>query len=109
MGHGKDPTLRHFVYYLTDANGEVVYVGRSRNVALRIQTHHHQAVTQCETTGNNKAWIFDVRSVSMGGPMSWERSIETERAAIERIQPRGNIKLTKRDIWRRENREQVSA
>lgn len=108
MGHSKDPSRRHFVYYLGDENGEVVYVGRSRNVAGRIQKHHYHATTRDPRYGD-KTWLFDVRSVSMQGPMTWEQAIATERAEIERLQPRGNFKLTKRDPWPKANRERVSA
>ena len=106
----KDPTLRHFVYYLLDGSGDVVYVGRSRNVAGRIEKHHYHATRDYEPSVNDKgSWIFDIRSVTMAGPMAWEAAVETERAEIERLQPRGNVKLTKRDPWPKANRERVSA
>ena len=108
MGHSKDPTLRHFVYYLSDESGDVVYVGRSKNVAKRIEQHHYHASTGDRRYGD-KSWLFDARDVSMVGPMSWENAIKTERAEIERLQPRGNVKLTKRDKYVRANRERVSA
>lgn len=109
MGHVKDPTARHFVYYLHDGSGEIAYVGRSKNVAGRIQQHYHHAATGDSRYPGKAAWLFAVRSVSMRGPMTWERAIEMERAEIGRLQPRGNVKLTKRDPWIKANRERVSA
>ena len=78
---------QYFVYRLHDAAGNVVYVGRSCDVAGRIRRHH--AV--------GKPWIFDVRSVTMLGPFTWDEVVVEERQEIERLEPRGNIALTPRD------------
>lgn len=79
--------VRHFVYRLHDAAGAPVYIGRSVDVAARIRAHHDAG----------KAWLLDVRSVSMIGPMTWDEAVATERQEIAAFQPRGNIALTARD------------
>lgn len=78
----------HFVYRLHGAASEVIYVGRSVNVARRIAKHN---------TFPRKPWIEDVRSVSMFGPLSREGAIAAERREIARLQPSGNVALTARD------------
>jgi len=88
-GHAESRTVtNNFVYRLHGADGEVIYVGRSVNVARRISKHN---------TFPRKPWIEDVRSVSMFGPMSREEAIAAERREIGRLQPPGNIALTARD------------
>jgi excinuclease UvrABC nuclease subunit len=88
-GHEQAPRVtNHYVYRLHGAGGEVIYVGRSVNVARRIAKHN---------TFPRKPWIEDVRSVSMFGPLSREKAIAAERQEIARLQPSGNIALTARD------------
>lgn len=84
--------VRYFVYTLTDAEGRPVYVGRSCNVRNRIAAHASEAAHRPE-----KVWVYDVRSVSLAGPFTWNRAVAEERATIERLQPRANIDLTARD------------
>jgi excinuclease UvrABC nuclease subunit len=79
--------VRHFVYRLHGADGDVIYVGRSCEVAKRIRAHKYAG----------KAWLTDVRSVSMFGPMSWDEAVAAERREIARLQPPGNVALTVRD------------
>lgn len=79
--------VRHFVYRLHSADGGVVYVGRSCDVAKRIRAHKYA----------EKEWLTDVRSVTMFGPMSWDEAVAAERREIARLQPPGNIALTARD------------
>lgn len=78
----------NYVYRLHGAGGEVIYVGRSVDVALRIRKHN---------SFPRKPWIEDVRSVSMFGPLSRDEAIAAERREISRLQPPGNIALTVRD------------
>lgn len=90
--------LRYFVYRLHDAEGRVLYVGRSSNPAGRIREHHREATADYLPTAARKAlWFVDVRSVSMTGPYTWDGAIVRERDEIERFQPSGNIDLTARD------------
>jgi excinuclease UvrABC nuclease subunit len=82
----------HFVYTLSDSEGRPVYVGRSCKVRDRIRTHASEAKWKPE-----KAWVYDVRTVSMAGPYTRKVAIKIERDTIERLQPRGNRAMTARD------------
>lgn len=88
---------RYFVYTLSDACGVPVYIGRSCNVAARLRGHHSNATHSDELTRARTAWLFDVRSVSMVGPFTWDEAVAEERRQIEVEQPRGNTSLTARD------------
>lgn len=95
-----DPeVVRYFVYFLCDADGIPVYIGRSCNVPQRIRAHHAKAssLTEGWDTYRARDWFFDVRSVDMVGPFNWRDVVKRERAEIERHQPRGNRDLTARD------------
>lgn len=89
FGGGRPPidhtAPRYFVYFLRDANGAPVYIGRSCNVAARIKAH----------AAND--WITEVRSVDMTGPYTWREACDEERRQIEAHQPRANRDLTARD------------
>lgn len=101
---------RNFVYYLHDEVGEVIYVGRSQNVAGRIAKHAWEASSSSLPQHRQKAdWYFRTRSISMRGPYDRDAAVAEERREIERLQPVGNIRLTKRDRWVRANRTAVSA
>lgn len=101
---------RQFVYYLLGADGAALYVGRSSDVVRRIGQHNrHAEQPENPIYGGKAAWFFDVRSVSMVGPMSWAQAIVLERQEITRLQPRGNVRHTRRDSWLKANRQGVSA
>lgn len=91
--------VRYFVYFLRDAQGIPIYIGRSCNVAARIRAHYGKASAKFEGADPYRArdWLFDVRSVSLVGPFTWDGAKERERAEIERHQPRGNREFTARD------------
>lgn len=89
--------VRYFVYRLHDTDGVPVYVGRSCDVANRIRSHHSDASSAYPEARRKAEWLFDVRSVSMFGPFTWDQAVREERAEIERLQPRGNRGLTARD------------
>lgn len=90
--------IRYFVYFLRDASGAALYIGRSCNVAQRIRAHVSDATHPFDPAKAAKAeWLREVRSVDMVGPFTWRESIDRERAEIEKHQPRGNIALTARD------------
>lgn len=92
-----DPRARYFVYFLRDVQGEALYVGRSCNVAGRIRAHYSDATHQFDAVKASKAlWFVDVRSVDMVGPFLWTEAVAVEREHIERLQPVGNIALTRR-------------
>lgn len=89
---------RYFVYRLHDELGQVLYVGRSCNVANRIRAHYSDAQRQFSEDSARKAlWFSDVRSVSMFGPFTWDEAVAAERREIETCQPTGNRMFTKRD------------
>lgn len=89
---------RQFIYFLHDSAGEVLYVGRSQDVATRIRSHYYEASNPDITQSHRKAlWLMDVRRVSMTGPLAWDAAVAEERRLIEDMQPHGNIRLTSRD------------
>jgi excinuclease UvrABC nuclease subunit len=99
------PKADQFVYYLCDADGTPIYIGRSADVTRRIRQHNCHATRSDNPNFNDKwRWFFDVRSVSMFGPMPHANALAFERHQIEMAQPRGNIKLTRRDRWSLKNR-----
>lgn len=91
--------VRYFVYRLLDAAGLPLYIGRSCNVAARLRAHHASATATYgqEFELAKREWFFDVRSLSMVGPFTWDGAVARERSEIERHQPRGNRSLTVRD------------
>ncbi|MBO9524306.1 MAG: hypothetical protein J7518_22440 [Nocardioidaceae bacterium] len=89
--------VRYFVYRVHDAEGVVLYVGRSCNVAARLKAHHR---TLTHPGQRSASWILDGRSVSMVGPFTWDRACVVERAEIEKFQPVGNRQFTKAHGYR---------
>lgn len=91
--------VRYFVYFLCDSAGKAIYVGRSCDVPARIRAHHGEASATSEPYDRyrKRDWFFDVRSVSMVGPFTWDDAVRRERAEIELHQPRGNRDMTTRD------------
>lgn len=89
---------RYFIYYLLDASGAPLYIGRSSDVPGRIRSHVYEATRGTTEAGKRKAtWLPDVRSLTMSGPFTWDEAIAEERRLIELEQPRGNLALTVRD------------
>lgn len=91
--------VRYFVYHLLDSEGSPLYIGRSCNVAARIQSHYRSATAEVgpEFELAKREWFGFVRAVTMHGPYTWDQAVKHERADIERHQPRGNRALTARD------------
>lgn len=89
---------RYFVYVLSDADGAVLYVGRSRNVATRLLGHYSDASNPDTMQALRKAmWFQDVRKVDMTGPLTWDEAVKLGRRLIEDEQPFGNVSQTRRD------------
>lgn len=88
---------RYFLYVLSDAKGEVLYVGRSADVAARLRNHYYEASNPDTTQSLPKAlWLMDVRRVDMAGPFTWDEAVTRERHLIEQEQPPGNVVHTRR-------------
>lgn len=88
---------RYFVYVLSGAAGDVLYVGRSRNVASRLAAHYYEASNPDTTQAPRKAlWLMDVRTVDMAGPFTWDEAVTRERRLIKEEQPPGNVVHTAR-------------
>lgn len=88
---------RYFVYFLRDAGGTPIYIGRSSGVAARIKAHH-STIDHSGVPEDLKArWLLDVRSVDLMGPFTWDEAVAEERRQIGLNQPRGNRQLTTRD------------
>ena len=107
--HARSHERVFFVYFLMDEAGEVLYVGRSQNVARRLLGHLSDASSPDTTQAPRKAlWLGDVRSVSMIGPFTWAEAVAEERRQIETVQPFGNIRCTTRDRQTRVGRGLVA-
>lgn len=78
---------KHFVYWLYDASGACLYIGRSCNVRARLKAHYLYTGT---------GWFPQVRRLHMIGPFTWDQAIAEEAAAIRNAQPPHNIVHTKR-------------
>lgn len=82
---------RYFVYTLADAAGDPVYVGRSCNVAQRLNAHYFNAAHPHNVKARSLAeWLFDARHVSMVGPYTWDEAVDEERRQIREKRPPGN-------------------
>lgn len=76
-----DPTVRRFyLYSLTDADGEPVYIGRSCDPVARLRAHHSSGAW----------WTPEVVGMDVWGPYTWGRAVEVEAEVIRRERPRGN-------------------
>lgn len=95
--HAQSNERRFFVYFLSDEAGEVLYIGRSVNVANRLRGHLSDASNPDTKEAPRKAmWFADVRKVDVIGPFDWAEAVAQERQIIEDRQPFGNIALTGR-------------
>jgi len=86
---------RVFMYTLFDGDGDVLYVGRSSNVANRLRQHDKE----CQVNPVKAAWFYRTRSLSLSGPYTPDLSIRVERRRIEELQPAGNIRHTTREVF----------
>lgn len=89
----KRAQVRHFVYFLHDADGEVIYVGCSGDILARLRGHFSVA----QRSGFPDAWFYAVRSITLAGPFNWEDARARESAEIETREPIYNIANTTRD------------
>jgi predicted GIY-YIG superfamily endonuclease len=84
---------RYFVYTLADEAGAPLYVGRSCDVASRIKAHIADAAHSPygpRDSAFKASWVFDIRSVTMNGPYTWDGAVAEERRQIKSKLPRGN-------------------
>lgn len=83
---------RFFVYFLSGADGELLYVGRSCRPVQRIKAHIAEASSPDTMESTRKAlWLSDVRRVDMIGPFHFGEATIRERELIRFAQPYGNI------------------
>lgn len=92
--------VRYFIYRLHDAEGQVLYVGRSCNVTQRLRSHYSDTQHPMPELNRKAEWFFRSRSVSMVGPFTWGEACRVERAEIEAHQPVGNRQFTKAHGYR---------
>lgn len=86
--HGR----RFFVYFLSDARGELLYIGRSCQPVQRLKDHIAEASNPDTMEALRKAlWIADVRRVDMVGPFHFGEAAIRERELIRFAQPYGNL------------------
>lgn len=88
---------RFFVYFLSAADGELLYVGRSCQPVQRLKSHISEASSPDTMEATRKAlWLADVRRVDMIGPFFFGEAVIRERELIRLAEPYGNIHLTRR-------------
>lgn len=75
---------RYVVYWLYDAAGQCLYIGRSCDVPARLKMH------------SERDWFTQVRSLEMAGPFSWDLAVQVEAAAIRTAEPPNNVVHTDR-------------
>jgi excinuclease UvrABC nuclease subunit len=101
---------RFFVYFLSDATGELLYVGRSCQPVQRLKNHIAEASNPDNMEATRKAlWLADVRRVDMIGPFHFGEATIRERELIRLAQPYGNLRLNPRAYARGWNAKQVTA
>jgi excinuclease UvrABC nuclease subunit len=86
---------RVFMYTLYDGDGDVLYVGRSSNVANRLRQHHKESLVRPEKA----EWFFRTRGIKLSGPYTHDLSLRVERRRIESLLPPGNIAYTPRQVF----------
>lgn len=69
--HGRPFTWHHMLYRLYDGYGRLQYVGRTSNIARRLQEHRHQ-----------QRWWSDVEDVTITFYPTLTELIDAERKAI---------------------------
>lgn len=67
----------HFVYRIYDAAGQVLYIGCSKNLKQRWQTHRTE----------NPAVVLDAARCKVQGPFPKAKALEVESAAITAERP----------------------
>lgn len=88
---------RFFVYFLSSASGELLYIGRSYDPVRRIKCHVAEASSPDTMEATRKAlWLMDVRRVDMIGPFPFGEAAIRERELIRLVQPHGNLRYTRR-------------
>jgi excinuclease UvrABC nuclease subunit len=97
--------MSRFIYLLRDADSAIVYIGQSRDVARRLQSHYdvatrnHYAAHRTEIKRRTLEWLPAVRSVEVLGPFRYREALDRERSLIEQHQPRGNRMFTIAHGW----------
>lgn len=88
---------RFFVYFLSSADGELLYIGRSCQPVQRIKAHVSEAANPDTLESTRKAlWLSDVRRVDMIGPFFFAEAAIRERELIRFAEPHGNLRYTQR-------------
>lgn len=97
MRAGDRKGRRFFIYFLSSASGELLYIGRSCQPVARIKAHIADASSPDTMEAPRKAlWLMDVAHVDMIGPFFFGEAELRERELIKFAQPHGNIALTNR-------------
>lgn len=71
---------RYFVYWLSDADGQSLYVGMTRYPEQRLRQHQR------------KPWFAQVSSKRMAGPFTKAAAAELERQQQDELQPRYDMR-----------------
>lgn len=94
--YGDKTTAKYFVYFLNDANGNAVYIGRSIDPEARFRAHRSNQGHPMQSI-DTSAWFGDVDHMETIGPFPWDEAVAVEREEIGKHQPPANRDLTARD------------
>lgn len=70
----------HVLYRFFNVDGELLYIGITRNPSSRFKSHQHE-----------KSWFSEVTSSTMEHFTSWQELMDAELSAIRRESPKYNI------------------
>lgn len=83
-----DATRNVYLYALLDADGQLLYVGQSANVAQRVAGHRQ-----------TQPWAGEIdRHAIIGGPFERAEAVAHERLTINEYQPIYNVYCTGREL-----------
>ena len=74
-----DPAIKNIIYFICEKSGEIIYIGSTTNLQIRLQSH----ATRVEFHGKSVFFLVCL------GPKS--KCLKKERELIERIEPKYNI------------------
>lgn len=80
---------RYFVYLMWSVEGDLLYIGRSRDPVKRLQ--EHRGWDGFRRRNGADGWAGQVAEIDAWGPYTWDQAKRHERAAIRRMRPLHNI------------------
>lgn len=95
--YGDLTTAKYYVYFLNDADGNAVYIGRSVDPKSRLRAHERNQGNPNGGFYDTSSWYPLVDHMEVVGPFPWDEAVAVEREEIGKHQPPANRDLTARD------------